>query len=178
MTADAANGIFTYPNAAGVLQKVNLYTLTGLTPDPTIAALIKQIPPPSAINTTSAGDSTSLTALRNTGGYAFNIRNNRIRNNVTGKGDYVLSPKNTFSVTFAYNTDLLDRPDVATNFATPAERDQRRQSEVVLRRVALRAQGEPDERSPLWLQPGAGAVSDQRELRHARSTAACCSPIP
>ncbi|HEY1494509.1 MAG TPA: hypothetical protein VGF49_08190, partial [Candidatus Solibacter sp.] len=118
LTADAANGIFTYPNAAGVLQKVNLYTLTGLTPDPTIAALIKQIPPPSAINTTSAGDSTSLTALRNTGGYAFNIRNNRIRNNVTGKGDYVLSPKNTFSVTFAYNTDLLDRPDVATNFAT------------------------------------------------------------
>jgi hypothetical protein len=117
LTADAANGIFTYPNAAGVLQKVNLYTLTGLTPDPTIAALIKQIPAPSAINTTSAGDSTSLSALRNTGGYAFNVRNNRIRNNVTGKGDYVLSPKNTFSVTFAYNTDLLDRPDLATNFA-------------------------------------------------------------
>ena len=101
-----------------MLQKVNLYTLTGTTPDPTIAALIKQIPPPSAINTTSAGDSTSLGALRNTGGYAFNIRNNRIRNNVTGKGDYAMSPKNTFSVTFAYNTDLLDRPDVATNFAT------------------------------------------------------------
>jgi hypothetical protein len=118
LTADAANGIFTYPNAAGVLQKVNLYQLTGLTPDPTIAGIIKQIPPPSAINTTSQGDSTSLSALRNTGGYAFNIRNNRIRNNVTGKGDYVLSPKNTFAVTFAYNTDLLDRPDVATNFAT------------------------------------------------------------
>jgi carboxypeptidase family protein len=83
LTADAANGIFTYPNAAGVLQKVNLYTLTGLTPDPTIAALIKQIPGPGSINTTSQGDSTSLTALRNTGGYAFNIRNNRIRNNVT-----------------------------------------------------------------------------------------------
>jgi len=117
LTADAANGIFTYPNAAGVLQKVNLYQVTGLTPDPTIAALIKQIPGPSSINTTSQGDTTSLSALRNTGGYQFNIRNNRIRNNVTGKGDYVLSPKNTFSVTFAYNTDLLDRPDVATNFA-------------------------------------------------------------
>ena len=117
LTADAANGIFTYPNAAGVLQKVNLYTLTGQTPDPAIAALIKQTPGAAAINSTLAGDSTSLTALRNTGGYAFNIRNNRIRNNVTGKGDYVLSPKNTFAVTFAYNTDLLDRPDVATNFA-------------------------------------------------------------
>jgi hypothetical protein len=83
LTADAANGIFTYPNAAGVLQKVNLYTLTGLTPDPTIAALIKQTPGAAAINSTLAGDSTSLTALRNTGGYAFNIRNNRIRNNVS-----------------------------------------------------------------------------------------------
>jgi hypothetical protein len=117
LTADAANGIFTYPNAAGVLQKVNLYTLTGLTPDPTIAALIKQTPGSGAINTTSQGDSTSLSALRNTGGYAFNIRNNRIRNNVTGKADYSMSPKNSFSVTFAYNTDLLDRPDLATNFA-------------------------------------------------------------
>jgi hypothetical protein len=118
LTADATNGIFTYPNASGALQKVNLYQVTGLTPDPTIAALIKQTPPPSAINTTTAGDSTSLSALRNTGGYAFNIRNNRVRNNLTGKGDYVMSPKNSFSVTWAYNTDLLDRPDVATNFAT------------------------------------------------------------
>jgi hypothetical protein len=116
LTADAAAGIFTYPNAAGALQKVNLYTLTGLTPDPTIAALIKQIPGPASINTTSAGDSTSLGALRNTGGYAFNIRNNRIRNHVTGKADYVLSPSNTFAFTFSYHTDLLDRPDVATNF--------------------------------------------------------------
>jgi hypothetical protein len=117
LTSDAANGIFTYTNASGAFQKVNLYQVTGLTPDPTIAALIKQIPGPGAINTTLAGDSTSLSALKNTGGYAFNIRNNRIRNNVTGKGDYVISSKNSVSVTFAYNTDLLDRPDLATNFA-------------------------------------------------------------
>jgi Carboxypeptidase regulatory-like domain/TonB dependent receptor-like, beta-barrel len=116
LTADAANGIFTYP-VGGVLQKVNLFQVTGLTADPTIAGLIKQIPTPDKINTTSQGDSTSLTALRNTGGYAFNIRNNRIRNNVTGKGDYVMSSKNNLTVTYAYNTDLLDRPDVATNFA-------------------------------------------------------------
>ena len=116
MTADARNGIFTYPNAAGVLQKVNLLQLSGLTPDPTIAALIKATPDPSQINTTSAGDSTSLSALRNTGGYNYNIRNNRIRNNVTGRGDYALSQKNNISVTFAYNTDLLDRPDVANNY--------------------------------------------------------------
>jgi hypothetical protein len=117
LTSDAANGIFTYTNASGAFQKVNLLQVTGLTADPTIAALIKEIPSPSAINTTLAGDSTSLSALKNTGGYAFNIRNNRIRNNVTGKGDYVISPKNSVAVTFAYNTDLLDRPDLATNFA-------------------------------------------------------------
>jgi hypothetical protein len=117
LTADAGAGIFTYPNASGALQKVNLYQVTGLTADSAIAALIKQTPGPSAINTTTQGDSTSLTALRNTAGYAFNIRNNRIRNNITGKGDYVMSPKNNFSVTYAYNTDLLDRPDLATNFA-------------------------------------------------------------
>src|SRR5262249_34704799 len=113
MTADARNGIFTYPNAAGVLQKVNILALSQLTPDPTVAALIKQTPDASQINTTSAGDSTSLTALRNTGGYNYNIRSNRIRNNLTGRGDYALSQKNNISVTFAYNTDLLDRPDVA-----------------------------------------------------------------
>jgi hypothetical protein len=117
LTPDAANGIFTYTNASGAFQKVNILQVTGLTADPTIAGLIKQIPSGTAINSTLAGDSTSLGALKNTGGYAFNIRNNRIRNNVTGHGDYVMSTKNNLSVTFAYNTDLLDRPDLATNFA-------------------------------------------------------------
>jgi hypothetical protein len=117
LTADAENGLFTYTDSGGATHKVNLYQATGLSADPTIAALIKQTPAPSAINTTNAGDSTSLSALRNSGGYNFNIRNNRIRNNVTGKGDYVISPKNSLAVTFAYNTDLLDRPDLATNFA-------------------------------------------------------------
>ena len=117
LTPDAANGIFTYPLASGALAKVNILQVSGLSADPTIAGLIKQIPSGNLINTTTAGDSTSLSALRNTGGYNFNIRNNRVRNNLTGKGDYVMSPKNSFSVTYAYNTDLLDRPDVATNFA-------------------------------------------------------------
>jgi hypothetical protein len=116
LTADARAGIFTYPNAAGVLQKVNILQLSGLTPDPTIAGLISQTPAASAINTTQAGDSTSLSALRNTGGYNYNTRNNRIRNNVTGRGDYAMSSKNNISVTYAYNTDLLDRPDVANNY--------------------------------------------------------------
>ena len=116
LTADARAGIFTYPNAAGVLQKVNLFQLTGQTADPTVAALIGQTPAASAINTTTRGDSTSLSALRNTGGYAFNLRNNRVRNNALVRGDYAMSTKNNFSVTYAYNTDLLDRPDLANNY--------------------------------------------------------------
>src|SRR5262249_42609534 len=65
------------------------------------------------INNFRNGDS-SGTLLRNTGGYSFNQRNNRDRNNVTGKLDYNLSDRNTISGTFLYNTDLLDRPDVTT----------------------------------------------------------------
>jgi hypothetical protein len=114
LTADARAGIFTYPVAGGALQKVNI--LQGLSLDPTIGALLAQTPAASAINTTSAGDSPSLAALRNTGGYNYNTRNNRIRNNATVKGDYVMSPKNNLSVSYLYNTDLLDRPDVANNY--------------------------------------------------------------
>jgi len=44
----------------------------------------------------------------------FNQRSNRTRNNYTGKVDYVMSSKSTISGTFAYNTDLLDRPDTNT----------------------------------------------------------------
>ena len=145
LTADAANGIFTYPNAAGALQKVNLYTLTGQTPDPTIAALIKQIPGPGSINTTSAGDSTSLSALRNTGGYAFNIRNNRIRNNVTGKGDYAMSPKNTLFSDLRLQHGPARPAGLGHELRHRAEREQQRQSEAVLRGLALRAQSESDQ---------------------------------
>ncbi|HXS95675.1 MAG TPA: TonB-dependent receptor [Candidatus Limnocylindrales bacterium] len=110
LTADAAQGIFTYL-AGGAVQKVNILQATGLKIDPTVAALIAKIPAPSAINTFNAGDSTA-TLLRNTGGYLFNQRSNRTRNNVTGKVDYNMSPKSSFAVTYAWNSDLLDRPDV------------------------------------------------------------------
>lgn len=107
LTQDARNGIFTYL-ANGQTQKVNILQAAGASPDPTTAAILKQLPDPSQINNTRVGDG------RNTGGYSFNQRSNRDRNNVTGKLEYNLSPKNTINGTFLYNTDLLDRPDVTT----------------------------------------------------------------
>jgi hypothetical protein len=112
LTADAANGVFTYVNG-GVTQKVNMLQVLGLTPDPTVAALLAKIPTPDKINTYNVGDS-SASLLRNTAGFLFNQRNNRIRNNVTGRIDYAMSPKSTISGTYAWNSDLLDRPDVQT----------------------------------------------------------------
>jgi hypothetical protein len=118
LTADASQGIFTYLNASGAVQKVNILQATGQKIDPTIAALISRIPGPSQINTFNQGDS-SATLLRNTGGYLFNQASNRTRNNVTGKFDYVMSTKSTITATYAWNGDLLDRPDVNTTGYTP-----------------------------------------------------------
>ena len=103
LTADAAQGIFTYPGAGGAVQKVNILQATGQKIDPTIAALLGQIPGPSQINNFNSGDS-SASLLRNTAGYLFNQRSNRTRNNVTGKVDYVLSPRSQITGTHAAGT--------------------------------------------------------------------------
>ena len=111
LTPDAAQGIFTYTNAAGTVQKVNILQATGQSIDPAIAALIKRIPDGNLGNNFNSGDS-SAALVRNTRGYLFNQRSNRDRNNVTGKVDYILSSSNTITGTYAWNSDLLDRPDV------------------------------------------------------------------
>ena len=47
---------------------------------------------------------------------AYNTRNNRTRDNVTVKGDYILSPKNSFTLSPIWNRDKLDRPTLAITF--------------------------------------------------------------
>ena len=111
LTPDAEQGIFTYINSAGVPQKVNILQAAGQVLDPTVAGLIKRLPTQS--NNFNSGDSTA-SLQRNTAGYLFNQRSNRTRDNVTGKIDYTLSPKNSITGTYAWNSDLLDRPDVNT----------------------------------------------------------------
>lgn len=110
---DARNGIFTYLDAtSGARRTANLFQLSGFRADSQMAALLANMPPASAINRNDIGDNL------NTGGYGFNIRNNRTRDNVTGKVDYVLSTKHVFSGSYLWNRDIVDRPDLATDYST------------------------------------------------------------
>jgi len=111
LTASARAGIFTYKDTGGVTQTVNLLTRRGITIDPTMQALINQIPTPDQANNTLVGDG------RNTTGYRFNMRSNEIRDNITGKLDYNISTRQAVSGTFAWNRDNSDRPDLENDFS-------------------------------------------------------------
>ena len=116
LTGDARNGIFTYTDTSGVVRKVNVLTAKNVTADPSIQSLLTQVPGPEKINNFDAGDSRSG-ALRNTGGYRFNLRDNRIRDNVTAKVDYNLSTKNVFTGTYLWNRDDVDRGDLSNDYS-------------------------------------------------------------
>jgi hypothetical protein len=112
LRSDARNGIFSYRDTAGNVQRVNLLTLfPGLTRSNEMQQILGQVPGPEAINRDDIGDTL------NTGGYAFNIRNNRTRDNITGKIDYILSTKHSFSGTYIWNKDVIDRPDLSNDYA-------------------------------------------------------------
>lgn len=111
LTADARNGIFTYRDTTGTLRKVNVLQTVGVSADPAMQKLLASVPGPENINNDRLGDS------RNTGGYSFVSRNNRTRDNATGKLDYNLSTKNVFTGTFAWNNDVLDRPAQSNDFS-------------------------------------------------------------
>ena len=103
LTDSAKNGIFTYKDATtGALRNVNLFTLRNFTADPTIKAMLAALPAP---NTTDAGDGL------NTSGYRFNARSNENRDQIVIKGDYYLTPAQSFSATFNKIDNPTDRPD-------------------------------------------------------------------
>ncbi len=110
LTSDARAGIYTYKNSSGVVQKVNLLTTAGVSPDSTTAAIIAKEVPAASINNFNVGDS-SAAFSRNTAGYNFLRRDNETRDNFTFKTDYVMNTKNSISVTNLWNRDILDRPD-------------------------------------------------------------------
>jgi hypothetical protein len=112
LTQSARQGILTYRDTAGAVRTINPLTTVGVTADPLMQQFIGQIPDASNINRTDVGDGL------NTGGYQFNIQNNRTRDNITGKVDYVASPKNVFSWTMLWNRDIVDRPDLANDYST------------------------------------------------------------
>ncbi|MCL4795204.1 MAG: carboxypeptidase regulatory-like domain-containing protein [Bryobacteraceae bacterium] len=109
---DARNGILTYRDTAGNVRTINPLTTVGVNADPRTRALIGMIPGPENINRDDIGDGL------NTGGYQFNIQNNRTRDNITAKVDYVANTKNVFAWTLLWNRDIVDRPDLANNFST------------------------------------------------------------
>lgn len=115
LTPDARAGLFTYRDSGGAVQKVNILQAMGIQADPAVAALLQKVPATS--NNFNVGDSTSA-LLRNTAGYQFLKRNNRTRDNVLAKSDYLFSPKSTFTVNYTWNRDIVDRPDQDTTFET------------------------------------------------------------
>ncbi len=82
-----------------------------------MSALLAQVPSPSLINNTRVGDSLPGMLL-NTAGYGFLVRANQSRDNVTGKLDYYINPKNSITATYAWNRDHVDRPDIGLGYGT------------------------------------------------------------
>jgi hypothetical protein len=123
LTATARNGDFVYRDSAGNVQTVNVLRLRNATIDPFIRDLVSRIPDPSAANSFDVGDSRPG-FLRNTIGYAFPARSNRDRNNFLARTDYVHSTRHSFSGSYAYTTDVIDRPDAGVEFnSVPAVRN-------------------------------------------------------
>jgi hypothetical protein len=112
LTDDARNGIFTYNDTGNVLRQVNVLALRRLTGvDPTIQALLAQVPTGNKINSSQVGDG------RNYGGYRFNQAANELNDNVTGKVDYSLNPRHAVSGSYLWNRFNVDRPDAENDFS-------------------------------------------------------------
>lgn len=134
LTPTAATGTFQFhtscdnkpngiPCPAGVspgqLESVNLLALEStnasrspaspvFTIDPAIAALIARIP--------TTGNNTRRGDQLNTTGFAFNARSDNKLKNTGVRLDYVLSEHHSFSGTYAWNQQVVDRPDIDTTF--------------------------------------------------------------
>jgi hypothetical protein len=115
-TADARRGVFTYNDAAGTLRKVNVLEAAGVSVDPFMQSILEQIPGPDKINLPEAGDSRDG-VLRNSGGYAFNVRSNRNLDNLSARLDSVLSDRTTLFGTLVRSRYALDLPDFALDYA-------------------------------------------------------------
>lgn len=128
LTDAARQGIFTYEDTAGTVRQANILQLMNRTVDPVIQGLIGRLPAASQINNFRVGDSRA-DLLRNTGGYSFNIRQNRTRDNALIKLDYYLTEKHSFAGSYSWNRDINDRPDLVNNYdsvpvvANDADRD-------------------------------------------------------
>ena len=105
LTNRARAGNFTYVRQdTGELNTLNLFELTGLTPDPVIQSLISLTPPP---NDATVGDG------RNTAGFRFNSPDSSTGEWIVFRGDYEINP--THSLTGTFHQFQLDVPNSAFN---------------------------------------------------------------
>src|SRR5208283_767235 len=78
------------------------------TVDPSMLALIKKIP--TTPNNTRVGDGVNLL------GYQLNARSNEDQDNTGIRVDYNFNAKNTFTGTYGWNRQVVDRPDIDTSY--------------------------------------------------------------
>ena len=123
LTADAAGGIFSYIDSAGVLRQVDVLRLQGLEADPAAAQILARIPDPGRINNFDVGDSSSERQL-NTAGYRFFTNDNGNRDAVTTRADWNVTSRDAVAVTYKYTQEDNDRPDQAVGYnESPPVRD-------------------------------------------------------
>src|SRR5581483_11968380 len=109
LTDSARQGNFSYKDSSGATQTVNLLKLRNVSIDPTMKAIIDQLP---AANAKGAGDGL------NTSGYRFNYQANEFRDQLVYKMDYYLTAKNSISGTYNYINDPTQRGDAISTFYT------------------------------------------------------------
>jgi hypothetical protein len=117
LTADARQGIFTYQDLQGKVQKVNILQAMGVSADPAMEKTLASVPGPDKINNYRVGDS-SESLLRNTGGYTFLMDGHHTRDNVTAKLDYKISPANVLAASFLWNRQDVTRSDLSNDYST------------------------------------------------------------
>lgn len=94
---------------SGAPQTVDLFAkYPSFKPDAATMAILRGIPKNS--NNNRAGDGVNLL------GYQFNARSNNTLDNFGFRGDYELNSHNTFTGTFSWNRQVVDRPDIDTSF--------------------------------------------------------------
>ncbi len=117
LTGDARQGIYTYLDNTGAVQKVNILQAAGISADPFITTTLGMVP--TTINNFDNGDS-SAALLRNTAGYSFLQASNNDRNQYQFRLDYILNGSHSFEGSYQAleNRDL--RSDIDNTFnATP-----------------------------------------------------------
>jgi len=117
LTEDARNGIFTYEDMDGEVQKVDILQAMGVAQDPVMEQLLAEVPGPENINNFRLGDSTE-SLLKNTAGYSYLLQGYHNRDNITVKLDYKYSPSHVLSGTLAWNRQDVTRSGLSNDFSS------------------------------------------------------------